>query len=205
MNQSPGDPSQDTSERVRRAEAGEIQSLDWVVQRFTPLLLAQARYRLGPRLRQHCDPEDVVNDAWLVALPRLGELAQREGRATPVLLKFLATTLLYRVNDLVRRHLRGGGPWEPDAAAPARADETTSVVARAVRNEHHRLLLDAIEGLDPADREILILRGIEQNANQTVAMLLHLEPSAVSMRFRRALERLRARLPDSLFGELPDA
>lgn len=56
--------------------------------------------------------------------------------------------------------------------------------------------------LEGQDREILVLRGIEQYRNQTVAKQLGLSPQAVAMRFSRALDRLRERLPGSVFEEL---
>ena len=96
-----------TSFHVERAEAGDGVSLEWVVRRFSAVLLAQARYRIGTRLRAIVEPEDLVSEVWAVTLPRLGELGSREGRKTPVLLKFLTTTLLNRVNDLVKTEIKG--------------------------------------------------------------------------------------------------
>ena len=75
-----GDPGALTSLHVRRAADGDSESLGWVVARLSPLLLAQADYRLGPVLRSLYDPEDLVNDTWIVALPRLPELPARDGR-----------------------------------------------------------------------------------------------------------------------------
>ena len=97
------EPDAVTTIHVQRAKHGDEASLDWVVRRFTPLLLAQARYRLGASLRTHYDPEDLVSEVWAIALPRLPDLTVRDGRATPVLVKFLATTLLFRVNSLMRK------------------------------------------------------------------------------------------------------
>ena len=37
---------------------------------------AQAEYRLGPRLRRHVDPDDMVQEVWATALPRLPELGE---------------------------------------------------------------------------------------------------------------------------------
>jgi len=203
------DPVNATSIHVRAAEAGDVESLDWVVRRFSPVLLAQAAYRLGPKLRVHCEPEDLVSEVWAIALPRLGDLSMREGRSTPVLMRFLATTLLYRVNDLVRRYVKGpAGRRESHGGDPARdplgglAAPATDVVRRAVRDEAHRIVLSALEQLDPVDREVIVLRAIEQNSNKTAALLLGLSPSAASMRYRRALTRIRSRLPASVFDEI---
>jgi RNA polymerase sigma factor (sigma-70 family) len=184
-----------------------------VVERFSPLLLAQARYRMGPKLRALFDVDDLVNDVWAVALPRLAELGKHEGRSTPVLVKFLATTLLYRVNQLLKKHIAGkrharagDDGHDPEKSRPIEslAAETSGVVTRAVQHELEGAVASALNELEPKDREILLLLGIEQNSNGTVAMLLGLTKSAVSMRYRRALERLRARLPDSVFDGLPE-
>lgn len=200
----------ETSIHVARAKQGDEESLNWLVRRFTPLLLEQARYRLGPGMRAHCDPEDLVNEVWAIALQTLPELTARDGRATPVLVKFLATTLLYRANALFRKHatrlareVRPGRPDESDAdLIAALPDDTTGVVTDAVRREMGGAVAKALESLDPADREIILLRAVEQNSNKTVAMLLRIEPNAASMRYQRALEKLRARVPGSVFDDL---
>ena len=85
------DDGQDTSFHARRAAEGEIESLDWIVRRFSPLLLAQARFRMGESLRRYVSPEDVVQEVWAVGLDRLPGLKPRAGRLTPVFLKFLST------------------------------------------------------------------------------------------------------------------
>ena len=36
-----------TTLHVRQAVAGDLDSQSWIIERFTPLLLAQARYRSG--------------------------------------------------------------------------------------------------------------------------------------------------------------
>ena len=79
-----------TTQHVRRATNGDGASLSWVFERFSPLLLSQARFRLGPVLSARIDAEDVVAEAWLTALGKLGDLTPRDGRYTPVLLRFLA-------------------------------------------------------------------------------------------------------------------
>ena len=75
-------------------------------------------------------------------------------------------------------------------------------VSKAVRGEIGDQVRQAIDRLSEADREILVLRGIEQNANETVALLLKLPANTVSVRFRRALRRLRDELPGSLLDDL---
>ncbi len=67
----PESPRLITTHRVRRAALGDAESLEWVVRRVTPLVRAQASYRLGRHPNLHQVVEDVVSEAWLAALSRL--------------------------------------------------------------------------------------------------------------------------------------
>src|SRR5262249_39322042 len=87
-----------TSQHVQLALRGGGTSLDWIVTRFSPLLKAQAAWRLGAKLRSQVDPDDVVAEAWLIVFRRLSDLDRGGGRTTPRLLAFLGTTILNIVN-----------------------------------------------------------------------------------------------------------
>lgn len=196
-----------TSFHVRRAIGGSTASVTWIIERFTPALLVSANYRLGQHLRRHCDAEDVVNELWITVVGRLGGIEPREGRFTPVLLRFLATAMISRINNLARKFARGeltradtasGGL--PDVRSPM-----TDVVSRVARNEESARLREAIDGLPENDREILVLRGIEQSDNQEVALRLSITPDAAAVRYHRALKRLRSKLAGSIFDDLGTA
>jgi RNA polymerase sigma factor (sigma-70 family) len=192
-----------TTHFVQRAITGDPESIGWLIERFSPLLLSQAGYRLARHLRELYDPEDLVNDVWGITLPRLADIQPRGGRHTPVLVKYLTRTLLLRYNTLIKKHLQGkplrlaadGDGVDPLDALPA---EVTGVVTRMVRKETVGTLLTCIEQLRPKYREVLILRGIEQSTNREVAAALGLEPNAVAVRFKRAKELLRESLPSEL-------
>jgi RNA polymerase sigma factor (sigma-70 family) len=186
-----------TTLHVRQAIAGDAHSLGWLVERLTPLLEAHARYRLG-NLSARCDPLDVVHDAWLVALPRLPELTARDGRLTPVLLRFLSTTVMNRVRSLLYDRVRRG-----EVATPSElAAEHSGAVTHAMRAERAAAVRAAIDDLDDADRQIVLLRGVEQVSANVAAVVLGLSVDAVNKRFQRAMARLRERLPGSVFEEI---
>jgi len=207
-----GSPADLTTYHVRQAHGGDEESLRWLVARFTPLLLAAAAYRLGPRLRGIYGPEDIVQDAWTVALPRLGDLVPRAGRYTPVLLKFLGTTLILRVQHLMRKHIRearkpAAGP--PDSEAPEGEDQfrslparQTTLLRRLIRRERRDLVTSALERLEERDRGIIILRGIEGQPYREIGILLKEDAKSLAVRYQRALEKLRRELPRSVFEEL---
>ena len=202
----------ETSLHIRLAHAGDQDSASWLVAHFSPLLRMQAEYRLPAGLKSHCSAEDLVDEVWLVALPRLADLEARGDRVTSVFLKFLGTTLLNKVNNLVTRFLVNRPRHLALGEAPSSnkeclleglQDSITSVVQAASRGETCQLLHAAIQKLDEQEREIVILRGIEQLANQQVAALLGLTPSGATMRYQRALRVLREFLPDSIAAEFP--
>ena len=192
-------PGQATSMHLQRALGGDRVSLDWLVERLDPLLQAQAAYRMGPLQHRLCDPRDIVHEAWLVLLPRLSSLPPRDGRMTPVLLSFLSTTITNKLNNLLRSELRRGGRDESQECEPAMRDEVSYEVTR---REAQQQVREAISELTSQDREILILRGIEQQSGEETAESLGLTRHAVHKRYGRALERLRTRLPGSVFAEL---
>ncbi|MAE96548.1 MAG: hypothetical protein CL910_18020 [Deltaproteobacteria bacterium] len=207
----PGDPGEDTSLRVREALAGDAASTDWVVTRYTPLLLTQARYRLKGALRRLYDPQDLVSEVWVRALPRLAGLDARGGRYSLALLAYLSTLLRNRAKDLLSRHI-AGKPVQLEAADATDADifrglreETSGVVTRAVRQEDKSNILQCLDGLPAEDRELIVLRGIEQIRNRDVATILGEKPNTVAVRYKRALHRLRDLLPGSIFEEFSDS
>ena len=197
-----------TSYHVRRARGGDEESLAWIVNRFAPLLRVTSEYRLGKALRSLYDPEDIVNEVWAVVLPKLRELKARDERYTPVLLKFLSTTLLNKVNNLVQKHIRGKPTREArrtdlDPLEKLEAD-TTGVIHRLLRMEARDLVAEALEKLEPKDREILILRGIEQHPYKEIAALIGADSKSLAVRYQRALEKLRRQLPGSIYEEFRD-
>lgn len=211
VTQDPDAPKGETSLDVRGAQRGDAAAADRMVRRLSPLIRAAAAYRLRIAGLKGVDPDDLVAEAWAIALPKLDGLGEHQGRRTPVVLAFLTTTIRNLVGKLMRRRavrgptasLDGGGP--ASAAPPEPVASETGVVTGALREERRDLVTAAIERLDDADREILLLRGVEQRGNAEAAELLGLSPSAAAMRFQRALERLRRELPDSVFDEIEGA
>ena len=66
------------------------------------------------------------------------------------------------------------------------------------------LVREALDQLDPIDREVLVLRHFEQMSNLEAAASLSIKPAAASKRYVRAVERLRSVLeqfPEFLRGE----
>jgi RNA polymerase sigma-70 factor (ECF subfamily) len=83
----------------------------------------------------------------------------------------------------------------------------TSPSGVAARADLLGLVQTAIEQMDPIDREVLALRHFEELTNSEVAEALGIEQKAASIRYIRALRRLKdvlAQVPD-LAKEPPHA
>jgi RNA polymerase sigma-70 factor (ECF subfamily) len=76
-------------------------------------------------------------------------------------------------------------------------DPNPTPVAEALRRELGRRFVEAIDQLDPADREVIALRHFDGFTNGEAAQALGLSDAAAGMRYLRALRRLRAILGDS--------
>jgi RNA polymerase sigma-70 factor (ECF subfamily) len=68
----------------------------------------------------------------------------------------------------------------------------TSPTQAAVRAELQIHLQEALNDLDPLDREVVVLRHFEELNNIETAQLLGIEPPAASKRYIRAIRRLKA-------------
>ena len=79
----------------------------------------------------------------------------------------------------------------------ARSVKGVKEVQAAMRVEMKVRLQEALDTLDPADREILALRQFEGLTNREAAQVLGLGETAASQRYVRALQRLK-KIFDSL-------
>ncbi len=199
-----------TSVIVRNALRGDAAALRKLVERFTALLVAVARRRIPAHLRTRLLAEDLVQEVWERALPQLPTFDCLYVRVTPSFVKFLTTILHYCLqNELRERVYALEVPLEPPgtdrkkrtAALPA---DTASVVRDVVRREVEGIVSQAIEGLGELDRALVVLRAMEGLPMHEVASKLSMAPNSATKRYRRALAKLRARLPGSVLDELGD-
>src|SRR5438874_11208167 len=101
-----------------------------------------------------------------------------------------------------RRRVDGGQAGQRPAWAEASSvqliaqllDPEKTPATAAVQQELERRLRDAVAELDDADREVILMRHYEGLGNQEVAAALGLSEAAASMRYLRALRRLRTAL-----------
>lgn len=203
MGESNGRPKDAATEHVRRYLNGDDSARDWIIRRFSPGLrvVAEDRAKIIPG---HCEPDDLVAEVWLVALPKLQSLAERNGRYTPVVLAFLRKILDFTVRNELRRQLRyqrhgGHGTARHLSKVP---DDITGQVTRAIKNEQIERLRAHVEALPLPERQIVRFRAFEQVNNRTTAAMLQLPEATCSALYKRALDALKAAFPHTLLDDI---
>jgi len=200
------DPTE-TDALLARATEGDKGALDELFARHRPRLLRMATFRLDARLRGRIDTVDVVQEAHLEAFQRFEAYVAETDRMPFFLwLRFLTGQKILELHRRhvvaqrrdVRQEVRFARAPGPGVSTHAIADH---LVARGPRpsqvaqlDEERRRLRDAIDAMDPIDREVLTLRHFEQLSNAETAAELGLASSATSKRYIRALRKLESLL-----------
>jgi RNA polymerase sigma-70 factor, ECF subfamily len=163
--------------------------------------------RLDPRLSGRIDPSDVIQEAFLEATERRPEYVCQPDPMPPFLwLRFLTLQRLQLIHrrqlgtksrDAGREVSIHGDPY-PAATSAALAAQLlgrdTRASEAAIRAEEKRQLQEALDRMDPIDREVLALRHFEQLSNGECARVMGLGESAATKRYLRALRRLKEML-----------
>jgi RNA polymerase sigma-70 factor (ECF subfamily) len=188
---------------VRRAASGDRDAFSDLLERHRERLRRMVALRLDHRLRGRVDPSDIIQDAYIDAAAGLSEFARRGEMTFFLWLRWLAGMKIHAAH---RKHLgfqvrdagrevsieRGAMPQASSMALAARlVGRLTSASTVAMRRERKARLQEALEAMDPLDREILVLRHIEELTNGEAAATLGLQESATSKRYTRALRRLK--------------
>jgi RNA polymerase sigma-70 factor (ECF subfamily) len=195
--------SSDIDDLLRRAGTGDAQALAELFARYRERLGQMVRLRLDHRLNGRLDASDVLQETYIDFAKRFPEYA-----AKPTLPFFLWLRWLtgQRLIDLHRQHLgtkmrdagqevslyRGALPQASSESLAAQLlGKLTSPSQAAVRVETQLRVQEAINSMDPMDREVLVLRHFEMLSNQETAKVLGISKKAASNRYVRALERLK--------------
>jgi RNA polymerase sigma-70 factor (ECF subfamily) len=189
-----------TTLNIRRAIQGDRAGIGGVIERLSPFVEVQVRFRLGGRGGVQ-DVEDLVAETWVVTLRRLRDLEPHGDHYSGVLKRFLGTTALYLVNNFLRRLVHEPIPatdlGQRLADSCDLARETRGIVTSLAERELAGRIRACLARMSPDKREVLALRLIEQKDNQEIARALGLRPNTVAVRYRRALEELRASIPET--------
>ena len=176
------------------------------------------RFRIDQRLVCRVDADDLLQEAYIRAVQRLSHFTSKHGPQSDTdLFLWLRRIVLQTLYDAHRRHI---GAQKRDARRQIGLDGNGSPVATSVsivqglaagltspsqavaKTEVSQQLHTAIRKMSNIDQEVIALRHFEELSNSEVAHILGIEEKTASIRYVRAIQRLRnilTTLPD--FGD----
>jgi RNA polymerase sigma-70 factor (ECF subfamily) len=193
----------DTKQLLKRASRGDPGATGQLLERHRQRLKRAVAVRLDRRLAARLDPSDVVQDTLADAARRLpAYLHDRPMPFYPWLRRLAGDRLAALYRDHVRRGKRSVAREEPPPLpgessrdlAERLLNASDGPSARLRRRERRDLMRAALERLPDRDREVLVLRQLEELSVAEVAAVLGVSEGAVYVRQLRALRRLREAL-----------
>ena len=204
--------STETVELARRIARRDCAALGELFACYRPRLWRMVTFRMHPSLQGRIDADDVLQDAWLRAVERIQHFFEVEGESSFLWFRSIVTQTLL---DLHRFHLgtqrrsmsrelsmdQGWGLGSTSSCLAFHlSDSGRSPSSNASRAELSKQLDSVLMGMNEVDREVLALRHFESLSNGEVAKLLGMTEQAASLRYVRALGRLKQILAQVIPG-----
>jgi RNA polymerase sigma-70 factor, ECF subfamily len=195
--------SSDTDDLIRRAATGDERAFEELFSRYRDRLKRMVHLRLSRRLQGRVDDSDVLQEAYLEVARRLKEYAEAPGLPFFLWLRHLTGLKLVEVH---RRHLgtqlrdadrevtlhRGGLPEADSVSLAAQLlGKLTTPSQAAIKAETRLYVQEALNSMNPIDREVLALKHFEQLSTSEIAAVLGLSKAGAGSRYLRAIKRLR--------------
>ena len=198
----------DTGELLERSLRGDAMARQELLVRHRARLLRMVGVRLDPRLAARLDASDVVQEALAEAARHLDDYLRDPPLPFYPWLRQFAWERLVKAH---RRHIharRRSIVCEEQPEMQLSRESVRELARRLIaddtspshhmaREEERQRVRAALEGLEPRDREVLVMRHLEQMETDEIAAALGISAGAVRNRQYRALLRLRAALEGS--------
>ncbi len=197
--------SDETQNLLNQAKQGDAGAVEQLLTAHREPLRRMIGLRLDPALAARVDASDIVQDVLLEAHRRLQDYLRKPAMPFHLWLRHIAKDHIidaHRHERLAQRRsvdreqsMNAARPGESSLDWAAQFfDQEMTPASAAIRNEMERKVQLVIEQLDEDDREIILMRYVEQLSNQDVASSLGLTEAAASMRCLRAVRRLQSLL-----------
>jgi RNA polymerase sigma-70 factor (ECF subfamily) len=202
-------PGPDTDQLLERVRDGSLRAREQLLARHRERLRKMVAFHMDRRLAARVDPSDIVQEALADADRKLDEYVRNPPLPFYPWLRQIAWD---RLIDMRRRHVRATkrSVGREEADFFALPDESAVLLANrlfalgstpsqhVLRVELRGRVQAALALLAERDREILVLRHLEQLSTAEIMAILNLGSAAVKSRHLRALQRLRGLLSADL-------
>ncbi|MFY9254938.1 MAG: sigma-70 family RNA polymerase sigma factor [Fuerstiella sp.] len=198
--------SDKTLELLNGVKSGDGEAVNALMDRHRVAIRRMVQMRLDNAVARRVDASDVVQDVLFEASRRMEDYISNPSMPFHLWLRQLAKD---RIIDMHRRH-RGAQRRSVDREQHVSnlgnderstadlvsflKDAELTPAAASVRKEMEQRFLEAVNQLDEADREMIMMRHFEHLGNGEVAEALGLSAPAAGMRYLRAIRKLRQAL-----------
>ncbi|MEW6747794.1 MAG: RNA polymerase sigma factor [Planctomycetota bacterium] len=196
-------PSDKSRELLRRFERGDRHALPKLIELHLDWLRLAVRARIGTKLRLKLDEEDIVQSV-LVEVFEETKTFHYQGEAA--FRRWIYQVAEHKIRNKAdffsrqRRDVAREQALETSAAGcePQLLVESSTPSRACVRREEEDRLFEALDRLAPKDREIIILRQIEEQPWSEVARRVGASERNVYRLYARAVDHLTRllRLPN---------
>src|SRR4051794_15420191 len=197
--------SPETERLIDQVAKGDQSARQALFTRHRDRLRQMVAIRLDDRLAPRVDPSDIVQDALAEAHRTMDDYLRHRPLPFYPWLRRLAWERLIQVHrqhvDAGKRSLlqeRRGSLGLQEGSAMLLANRLiaggTSPSRHVVREELQNQVRAALDELNPRDREVLVLRFLEQLSTAEAAAVLGIGEAALSSRLVRALARFQTLL-----------
>ena len=189
----------DDAALIERAQAGELAAFDALVRRHQAQVFAVALRMLGDR----DEAQEIAQDAFVRAYRGIGTF-RREAKLSTWLVSITMNLCRNRRRWWARRKrvivasLDAAPDLDADAPRPEVADPSPSPSVMVERKDQARLVLEALQGLSAAEREVVVLRDLQGHSYEEIAQMVRCQVGTVKSRLNRARWQLRALLDGKL-------
>lgn len=195
--------SDDVTGLLQQAANGDEQAARTLFQRHRDRLKRMVHLRLNRRLQGRVDDSDVLQEAFLDIARRLPEYAADPKLPFYLWLRHMTGLKLAEVH---RRHLgtqlrdadrevtlhRGALPEADSMSLAAHLlGQLTTPSQAAIKAETRLIVQDALNNMDPTDRDVLALKHFEQLSTSEIAEVLGMSKAGAGSRYLRAIKRLK--------------
>ena len=198
-------------ELVTRAADGDQSAVNQLMDLHRTRLRRMIAVRLSPHIAPRVAPSDIVQEAMMEATDRLKEYADVRAVAFYPWLRRIAWQRLQKAHrfhlDTGRRSVEREDRMDAQIADDSLIDLAKQLAGKMTTPSEHAMLKElkqgvreALDALAANDREVLILRYLEQLSLQEVAEVVEVSVEAVKKRHARALHRLQAHLASERSG-----
>lgn len=193
-------PRDPTKELIEKAQAGDRQALEALVLRYRDQLDHFVRLRLGTHLRQKVEVDDVLQETFARSFQSVEQFMWRTEESFLKWLKGIAERVILKLARCDRR----------DQVLFVQKEKGEAVISAGVspsrtvrRHERFDRLQEALDGLSPEYREVIVLARLKGLRSDEIAKRMNRSATAVRHLLLRALTKLKENFGDTESFHLP--